>query len=75
MLDKHWTRARVNADISGGNTLRISTENVSAFRVDVPSGLCLTASMPQSHPPPTASAHAAGRGRPQATCELPITGS
>ena len=39
-LGKHWARARVNADISGGNTLRISTENVSAFRVDMPSGLC-----------------------------------
>jgi len=39
-LEKHWTQARVSADILGGNTLRVGTENLSAFSVTMPSGLC-----------------------------------
>ena len=39
-LEKHWTQARVNAAILGGNTLRMDAENVTALSVIMPSGLC-----------------------------------
>jgi len=38
-LEKHWTRARVSADIAPGNTLEIRTENVSALSVNMAAGL------------------------------------
>jgi pimeloyl-ACP methyl ester carboxylesterase len=39
-LDKHWTQARVSADIGVSNTLSITTENVSALSVNMAPGLC-----------------------------------
>ena len=39
-LEKHWTQARVSADIMAGNTLEIKTENVSALKISMPAGLC-----------------------------------
>ncbi len=39
-LEKHWSQARVNADILDGNTLRIETTNVQALGIVMPSGLC-----------------------------------
>jgi len=39
-LEQHWVKARVSADILPGNTLRISSENVTALSVVMASGLC-----------------------------------
>lgn len=39
-LGQHWTRARLNASITDSSTVRIQTENVTAFTLDMPSGLC-----------------------------------
>jgi pimeloyl-ACP methyl ester carboxylesterase len=39
-LQKHWEQARVSADIATANTLRVDTENVSAFSVVMAAGLC-----------------------------------
>jgi hypothetical protein len=39
-LEKHWTQARVSADIMAGNKLEIKTENVSALKISMPAGLC-----------------------------------
>ena len=38
-LEKHWSQARVSAEIAG-NTLSVQTENISGFSVKMPSGLC-----------------------------------
>jgi pimeloyl-ACP methyl ester carboxylesterase len=39
-LQKHWERARVNAEIAPQNTLQIETDNVTALSIVMPSGLC-----------------------------------
>lgn len=39
-LDKHWERARVDAEIVNDNTVRVKTENVSALTLAMPPGLC-----------------------------------
>ena len=39
-MEKHWSQARVSAEILPGNTLRIETENVAALGVVMASGLC-----------------------------------
>ena len=39
-LDKHWQRARVNAEIVNDSLLRVETENVNALTLEMPSGLC-----------------------------------
>jgi len=42
-LDKHWERARLDADVTAENTIRIKAENVAAFRVDAGPGAGLMA--------------------------------
>ncbi len=37
-LDKHWERARLDAEVTGENTVRVKAENVSAFTVDMGPG-------------------------------------
>ncbi len=39
-LGEHWERARVDAEISDSSTVRVKTQNVTAFTLDMPSGLC-----------------------------------
>jgi hypothetical protein len=39
-LDKHWERARVNADIAGDSVVEVNTENVAALTLAMPAGLC-----------------------------------
>ncbi|EEF59119.1 prolyl oligopeptidase family serine peptidase [Pedosphaera parvula] len=39
-LERHWNRARVNADILEGNQIKVETTNVSAFTLTMPIGLC-----------------------------------
>jgi hypothetical protein len=39
-LDKHWERARVNAEIAGESVVKVSTENVAALTLSMPAGLC-----------------------------------
>lgn len=37
-MEKHWDRARVNADIEGNRTVRVTTVNVSALSFNMESG-------------------------------------
>jgi hypothetical protein len=39
-LEKHWERARVDAEILDANTVAVRTENISALTLSMPSGLC-----------------------------------
>jgi pimeloyl-ACP methyl ester carboxylesterase len=39
-LEKHWERARVDAEIADAHTLMVATTNVSALRLTMPSGGC-----------------------------------
>ncbi len=39
-LEKHWERARVDAEIVDEHLVRVATKNVSAFRIAMPSGGC-----------------------------------
>jgi len=39
-LEKHWEKARVDADIVDDRTLRIRTENVTALSLEMDAGLC-----------------------------------
>jgi hypothetical protein len=39
-LQKHWERARVEAEIVDPTTLKLTTENVSALTLSMPPGLC-----------------------------------
>lgn len=37
-MGKHWDRARLDAEITGSNTVKVDTQNVTAFSFDVGSG-------------------------------------
>lgn len=37
-LDKHWERARVDAELADGNLVRVEAENVTALTISFPSG-------------------------------------
>lgn len=39
-LGKHWERARLNADIAGGNSVNVTTANVTAFTLEMGPGGC-----------------------------------
>ncbi|HTU27702.1 MAG TPA: prolyl oligopeptidase family serine peptidase, partial [Pirellulales bacterium] len=39
-LNEHWQRAGVDAEITGPHSAQVSTANVSAFRIAMPSGGC-----------------------------------
>ncbi len=39
-LEKHWERARVEADIPTSNSVKVTTKNVTALTLDMASGLC-----------------------------------
>jgi len=39
-LDKHWERARLNAEITAGNSVNVETANVAAFTVEIWPGGC-----------------------------------
>ena len=39
-MDKHWVRARVNAEIVNESLVRVETENVNALTLAMPPGLC-----------------------------------
>jgi dienelactone hydrolase len=39
-LERHWDRARVDAEISGPDTVRVTTTNVDALTFSMPAGLC-----------------------------------
>ena len=39
-LEKHWDKARVDADITDKHNIRIRTENVNALSLDMAAGLC-----------------------------------
>jgi len=39
-MEKHWDRARVEADIVDSNTVNVRTSNVSALTLDMGTGLC-----------------------------------
>ena len=40
-LDKHWERARLDAEVTSENTIRIKAENVAAFSLDMGPGASL----------------------------------
>ncbi len=40
-LEQHWERARVEAEIKDATTVEVKTSNVSAFTLEMPSGLSL----------------------------------
>ena len=37
-MERHWERARADAEIADGHTLRLQTQNVSALTLELPSG-------------------------------------
>ena len=39
-LEKHWERARLNADITDDHTVHVTTDNVSTFSLDIGPGGC-----------------------------------
>ena len=39
-MEKHWERARINADVAGPSQINVLTKNVTAFTLHMPSGLC-----------------------------------
>jgi hypothetical protein len=39
-LDKHWERARLNAEIIGGNSVNVESANVNAFTIEMGPGGC-----------------------------------
>jgi hypothetical protein len=39
-LGKHWERARVDADIASPTRVLVTTDNVTAFTLSMPAGLC-----------------------------------
>jgi pimeloyl-ACP methyl ester carboxylesterase len=39
-MEQHWERARVDAEIVNGNSVKVTTQNVSALTLSMPSGLC-----------------------------------
>ncbi|GEM_PF-37200 len=39
-LDRHWQRARVDAEIASDHEVRVTTENVAALTLAMPPGLC-----------------------------------
>jgi pimeloyl-ACP methyl ester carboxylesterase len=39
-LEKHWERARVDAEIVDDHSVKLATTNVSALRITMPSGAC-----------------------------------
>jgi len=39
-LAKHWERARLDAEITGTNAMRVESSNVTIFTLEMPSGLC-----------------------------------
>lgn len=39
-LDQHWERARVNAEITDNQSVKVDTQNVSALTLSMPPGLC-----------------------------------
>jgi hypothetical protein len=39
-LNQHWERARVDAEIGDAATVRVKTQNVAAFTLEMPSGAC-----------------------------------
>ncbi len=39
-LDKHWERARLNAEITGGSSVSVETSNVGAFTLAMEAGGC-----------------------------------
>ncbi|HMV84123.1 MAG TPA: prolyl oligopeptidase family serine peptidase [Blastocatellia bacterium] len=39
-LDQHWERARVEAELRDNAPVQITTQNVAAFSLEMPSGLC-----------------------------------
>jgi hypothetical protein len=39
-LDRHWHRARVEAEILGPDRIKVTTTNVSALTLSIPAGLC-----------------------------------
>lgn len=39
-LEKHWERARVNAEIVNTSTVQVTTQNVAAFSLQMPAGAC-----------------------------------
>ena len=39
-LGKHWERARVNAEIVDKNSIKLTTQNVTALTLSMPAGLC-----------------------------------
>jgi pimeloyl-ACP methyl ester carboxylesterase len=39
-LEKHWLRARIEAEVLNPHTIRIQTENVTALTLSMPAGLC-----------------------------------
>ncbi|HWY75677.1 MAG TPA: prolyl oligopeptidase family serine peptidase [Verrucomicrobiae bacterium] len=47
-LEHHWNIARVNAEISGEDSIHITTTNVSALTLSMPAGLC---PLPQGRAP------------------------
>jgi prolyl oligopeptidase family protein len=62
-LQQHWQRARVEAQILDSNTVRITTENVTALTLSMPAGLCplgphpdvILDSRPIAAPPPASN--------------------
>ncbi len=39
-MGKHWEEARVEAEIEGSDTVKVSTKNVTALTLNMPAGLC-----------------------------------
>lgn len=39
-MEKHWERARVDAEITGSSTVNVTTKNVVALTLKMPSGYC-----------------------------------
>ena len=39
-LEEHWERAQIDAEINGANAVNISTRNITAFNINMDSGLC-----------------------------------
>lgn len=40
-MERHWSRARVEAEITAGDSIEVSTTNVAALTLSMPAGRCL----------------------------------
>ncbi len=46
-LGQHWEKAQVNAEVTGSSAVKVTTENVTAFSINMPAGQALVSGSPK----------------------------